>query len=102
MSEIDTEEVVRLADQIYFIVNNVSADDMPSQLKEVAWQMVNATRGIGGNHEDNQELIDAVLDQIQNDIQNRDLTAIEHLLSFVPEDALIGFLPEEVILDANT
>ena len=49
-----------------------------------------------------QELIDAVLDEIQNDIQSRDLTAIECLLSFVPEDALIGFLPEEVIPDANT
>ena len=43
------------------------------------------------------EVIDKVLIQIQLDIESRDLTAIEELLTFVPLENLIGFLPEEEI-----
>lgn len=44
----------------------------------------------------NEQLIDAVLEQIQLDIQNGDLTAIVELLQFIPEDKLQGFLPEPI------
>ena len=39
-------------------------------------------------------LIDKVLEQIQIDILNEDLTAIAELLSRLPEDVLKGYLPE--------
>jgi hypothetical protein len=42
-----------------------------------------------------QSLIDRVLDQLEDDIKERDFTAIEELLKFVPEENLIAYLPEE-------
>jgi|TARA_R110002072_G_scaffold72581_1_gene173392 hypothetical protein len=42
-----------------------------------------------------QNLIDKVIDQIVIDVNAKDLTSIEELLKFVPEENLIGFLPEE-------
>jgi len=42
-----------------------------------------------------EDLIDQVLLQVKRDIQNEDLTAIEELLRFVPEDRLFAFLSEE-------
>jgi hypothetical protein len=41
-----------------------------------------------------QELIDLVLDQIVQDVGNKDFTAIEELLNFVPETNLKSFLSE--------
>jgi hypothetical protein len=41
-----------------------------------------------------QELVDLVLDQIVQDVQNKDFTAIEELLHFVPETNLKSFLSE--------
>jgi hypothetical protein len=43
-----------------------------------------------------QDLIDRVLDQLEDDIKERDLTAIEELLKCVPRENLISYLPEEV------
>ena len=40
-------------------------------------------------------LIDRVLEQIQEDIQNGDLTAIAELLSYVDPSTLKSYLPEE-------
>jgi hypothetical protein len=40
------------------------------------------------------ELIDLVLDQIVQDVGNKDFTAIEELLNFVPENTLKSFLSE--------
>ena len=40
-------------------------------------------------------LIDKVIDQIVIDVNAKDLTSIEELLTSVPEEKLIGFLPEE-------
>ena len=40
------------------------------------------------------ELIDAVIEQIQQDVKNADYTAIEELLNFVPETNLKSFLSE--------
>jgi len=40
-------------------------------------------------------LIDQVLQQMQEDIANGDLTAIEEMLTYVPYAHLIGYLPEE-------
>ena len=37
-------------------------------------------------------LIDAVIEQIQIDVQNEDMTALAELLTHVPEEYLIGFL----------
>ena len=42
-------------------------------------------------------LIDRVLDQIEQDVKNKDFTAIEELLSLVPEKNLIAFLSEETL-----
>lgn len=41
------------------------------------------------------KLIDTVLDQIQQDVNMGDLTAIEELLRATSERALVAFLPEE-------
>lgn len=42
-----------------------------------------------------QALIDRVIEEIKNDILVGDLTAIDALLTFVPKENLIAFLPEE-------
>jgi hypothetical protein len=44
----------------------------------------------------NEALIDQVLKQIEQDVANKDFTAIEELLQYVPADILKGFLPEEM------
>jgi len=44
---------------------------------------------------ENQELIDAAIEQMKVDIAANDWTVIEELLSFVPPEKLKGFLPEE-------
>jgi hypothetical protein len=41
-----------------------------------------------------QNLIDLVLNQLAQDISNKDFTAIDELLSVVPEKNLIAYLPE--------
>jgi hypothetical protein len=41
-----------------------------------------------------EELNDAVIEQIQQDVRNQDFTAIEELLNFVPEANLKSFLSE--------
>jgi hypothetical protein len=46
------------------------------------------------NLQEAQDLIDLVLDQIVQDVQNKDFTAIVELLSFVPENNLKSFLSE--------
>lgn len=42
-----------------------------------------------------QKLLDQVLDQIQKDILDGDLTAIEELIGRLPDDTLISYLSEE-------
>ena len=46
------------------------------------------------NLQEAQDLIDLVLDQIVQDVQNKDFTAIVELLNFVPENNLKSFLSE--------
>ena len=46
--------------------------------------------------EDMDNLVDSVRDQIKEDINGGDLTAIDELLRFVPKENLIGYLPEEI------
>jgi hypothetical protein len=41
-----------------------------------------------------QELVDLVLLQLEQDVGNKDFTAIEELLNFVPETNLKSFLSE--------
>ena len=43
----------------------------------------------------NQVLIDRVLVEIQRDLTMGDLTSLDELLTFVPKENLIGYLPEE-------
>ena len=43
---------------------------------------------------DRQDLIDQVLEQIVKDVNIGDVTAIEELIAFIPDDRLIAFLPE--------
>ena len=45
--------------------------------------------------EDMDNLYEAVIDQIKEDLATNDITAIEELLSFVPKANLIGYLREE-------
>lgn len=40
-------------------------------------------------------LINKVIENIKKDIRNGDVTAVEELLSFLPENALMAYLPEE-------
>ena len=42
-------------------------------------------------------LLDAVLAQIEDDIKERDFTALEELLIYCPTDALKQYLPEETL-----
>ena len=42
-----------------------------------------------------QVLINRVIEQIKNDITIGDVTALDELLTFVPREYLIGYLPEE-------
>ena len=46
-----------------------------------------------------QQLIDHVLDQIIDDVYAGDLTAVEELLRSVPEDLLVGYLPEDSVCE---
>jgi hypothetical protein len=48
----------------------------------------------------NQQVINAVLDQIRLDVANGDMTAIEEMLLHLPLYILQGFLPE-VITDQS-
>ncbi len=41
------------------------------------------------------DLIDAVIDQIEEDLFNKDISAIDELLTFVPKENLLAYLPEE-------
>ena len=41
------------------------------------------------------KLIERVVEQIKTDLFNLDVEALEELLSFVPRENLIGYLPEE-------
>lgn len=41
------------------------------------------------------KLIDRVIEEIKRDFAMGDLTALDELLSFVPRENLIGYLPEE-------
>jgi hypothetical protein len=40
-------------------------------------------------------LIERVVEQIKNDLLVGDVEALEELLSFVPKENLLGYLPEE-------
>jgi hypothetical protein len=40
-------------------------------------------------------LIDRVIEEIRKDFAIGDLTALDELLSFIPRENLIGYLPEE-------
>ena len=42
-----------------------------------------------------QELVDKVIEQIKNDIEMQDYTAIDEMLSLVDETILTNFLSEE-------
>jgi len=46
--------------------------------------------------EDMDNLINAVISQMQDDIASGDWTAISELLTFVPKENLIGYLPEKL------
>jgi hypothetical protein len=41
-----------------------------------------------------EELIDAVIEQIIEDVKNNDFTAIEELLNYIPDNNLKSFLSE--------
>ena len=44
---------------------------------------------------DDEHLIDALIEQIKEDVKNNDFTAIEELLWTCPRQYLIAYLPEE-------
>jgi hypothetical protein len=41
-----------------------------------------------------QRLIDAVLEQIKDDVQRGDMTAVEELICKLPTQTLVNYLPE--------
>ena len=41
------------------------------------------------------DIWEKVIEQIKNDLNDRDETALYEMLQKVPKDVLIGFLPEE-------
>lgn len=41
-------------------------------------------------------LLDQVLDQIVQDVQNKDFTAIHEMLMELPNETLLAYLPEEM------
>lgn len=43
-------------------------------------------------------LIDAVLEQVVDDVQDGDLTALQELLVYCPVDALKQYLPEATLI----
>lgn len=45
---------------------------------------------------DKESLIDVVIEQIEIDIKNKDLTAIYELLEHISDHILVGFLPEHL------
>jgi hypothetical protein len=44
----------------------------------------------------NDELIDAVMAQMEVDLINGDYTALEELLKLLPDEAMAAYLPEEI------
>ncbi len=40
-------------------------------------------------------LVDAVIEEIKKQIENKDLTSLDDLLRFIPKETLIQFLPED-------
>lgn len=51
---------------------------------------------ISNEIEDMDKLVDSVIEQIKEDINCGDLTAIDELLRFVPKENLLGYLPEKI------
>ena len=47
-------------------------------------------------------LIDAVLEQVIDDVQDGDLTALQELLVYCPVDALKQYLPEATLIKLET
>ena len=46
-----------------------------------------------------QKLLDAVVKQIEKDVRDRDLTAVEELIRTLDYDRLLNFLPEDQWID---
>lgn len=46
-------------------------------------------------NEDTDDIIDKVIVEIERDILTEDTTAVAELLSFVPVERLLGYLPED-------
>lgn len=46
------------------------------------------------NEEQKDRLVDEAIERIKKDIEVGDVTAIDELLRFVPDDNLVGFLAE--------
>jgi hypothetical protein len=50
----------------------------------------------GFDHKD-VAMLDLVMQQIQTDVSHGDLTAVEILLDYIPEEVLRAYLPEELV-----
>ena len=53
-----------------------------------------ATKEIKLDEEQKQSIVDQVIEQIKKDFAMGDETAVDELLKFVPDENLIGFLPD--------
>jgi len=47
------------------------------------------------DEEQKQRIVDQCIEQIKQDLKYGDETAIDELLKFVPDEKLIGFLPDD-------
>jgi hypothetical protein len=79
------------------VIENVHLTD-GSVVREVRFcQMPNSEP----DTRDKQPLVDACIEQIKNDIEEEDLTALDELLSRLPWEILKHFLPEDQWKDFN-
>jgi len=53
------------------------------------------TNEIKLDEEQKQSIVDQCIEQIKKDLEMGDETAIDELLKFVPDENLIGFLPDD-------
>jgi len=99
----DDEEVYRDTDFPESIAYRETFEDA----SELQQQIVNAFGEIQGTTPQDREnelyeadelqiLIDAVIEQIKEDVADGDLTAVDELLKFVPPQYLKGYLPEKL------
>ena len=82
-------------DVLYSFENGVYINHPPMPLIIRSASTISTLDGMEET-EDMDNLVDSVIEKIKEDIKDGDLTAIDELLRFVPNENLIGYLPEDL------